>query len=213
MFTGIIEELGSVQSIKKIGQSYRGVFVGNIVLEETRIGDSIAINGVCQTVVSISENSFTTDISEASINKTTMGGLKTGDYVNLERAVRLSDRMGGHLVQGHVNYTTTIEKIKKSGAIFLLYFKVPGSLIKYFIKEGSVTIDGISLTISEIDKKISSIIIHVIPHTFENTILKYKKKGDQINIETDMVGRFIESFIMKDSSLTITKSKLIHWGY
>jgi riboflavin synthase len=213
MFTGIIEELGSVRSLKKIGQSYRGVFVGNVVLEETRIGDSIAINGVCQTVVSLSEGSFSVDISETTLNKTTMGILHAGDIVNLERAVKLSDRMGGHLVQGHVNYTSIVENIKTSGEMFLLSFKVPESSIKYFIEEGSVAVDGISLTICEIDKKKSSISIQVIPHTFENTILKYKKKGDKINIETDMVGRFIESFIMPDSSRTITKSKLIQWGY
>ena len=213
MFTGIIEELGSVKSIRKNEKSQSVTFEGKKVLEQTKIGDSIAVNGVCQTVVSLKGNTFTVDISETTLKKTTLIDLQTGLNVNLERAMKLSDRLGGHLVQGHVNFTAIVEEIKKSGEMYLLAFKIPDLYLRYFIDEGSVAVDGISLTISEIDKSSSSITIQVIPHTFENTILKDYKKGCSINIETDMAGRFIESFIRDQTSENITKTKLIQWGY
>lgn len=213
MFTGIIEELGSVKSIRKNGKSHRVTFEGKKVLEETKIGDSIAVNGVCQTVVSLRANTFTVDISETTLKKSTLADLQTGLNVNLERAMKLSDRLGGHLVQGHVNFTTTVREIKQSGEMYFLSFKIPDLYLKYFIKEGSVAVDGISLTISEIDKSSSSISVQIIPHTFENTILKNYIKGGNINIETDMVGRFIESLIKDKSNENITKTQLIQWGY
>lgn len=213
MFTGIVEELNAVNSIDKKGKSHRVTIEGKKVLEQTVIGDSIAINGVCQTVVSLTGNTFTVDISETTMKKSTLGDLQKGQIVNLERAMKLSDRLGGHLVQGHVNFTTLVEDIKKSGEMYFLSFKISDCYLKYFIYEGSVTVDGISLTISEINKLSGTITIQVIPHTFENTILKYYKKGRNINIETDMVGRFIESFIKDKNSENMTKTKLIRWGY
>lgn len=190
-----------------------GVFSGLKVLDGTRIGDSIAINGVCETVIDMSDRDFTVDISETTLRKTNMKDLKPGDFVNLERALTLSGRLGGHLVQGHVNDTAEITIIRRVDEMYLLTLKIPDELIRYMINEGSVTLDGISLTVSIVDRIKSEITIQVIPHTYENTTLKYRNYGDSLNIETDMIGRYVESLLSTDNKNVLTPNKLIQWGY
>ena len=149
MFTGIIEELGKLKSLKIKGQSAQAVFTGRIVLGNTKIGDSISVNGVCQTVTDITSNSFSVEISSTTLQKTTLSELKSGQFVNLERAMKVEDRLGGHFVQGHVNGTGTIQLIKDDESMILLKIKIQPEFIRLTIDEGSIAIDGISLTVSE----------------------------------------------------------------
>lgn len=213
MFTGIIEELGSVKSIVYTGNTAIGEFEAQKVLEGTIIGDSIAINGVCQTVTKLTETSFTVEISPATIKKTTMNLLTKSSCVNLERAMSLNGRLGGHLVQGHVSSTAEISELSFIENMYLLKLKIHRDQMKYVIDEGSITVDGISLTVSDTKKTEGVISIQVIPHTFRNTTLKYRKKGDFMNIETDMIGRFVESLITSQKNSDLTIDKLKKWGY
>ena len=195
MFTGIIEELGKLKSLKIKGQSAQAVFTGRIVLGNTKIGDSISVNGVCQTVTDITSDSFSVEISSTTLQKTTLSELKSGQFVNLERAMKVEDRLGGHFVQGHVNGTGTIQLIKDDESMILLKIKIQPEFIRLTIDEGSIAIDGISLTVSEKNYENNTVSIRIIPHTFANTILQFKKAGDKVNIETDMIGRYIDSLI------------------
>ena len=213
MFTGLIEEIGSIKSIVPVGQTLRGEFICSLVLENTRIGDSIAINGVCQTVTAVTKNSFTVEISSTTLRKTTISEWQNMKYVNLERAMRLEDRLGGHFVQGHVNNTAGIIKIVESESMILLELQLGQEDMKYIIDEGSISVDGISLTVSEKNRKQNMISIRVIPHTFRGTTLKYRKAGDRVNIETDMIGRYIESLITGGKEEKLTIKELRSWGY
>lgn len=181
MFTGIIEEIGIVRIIK--GST---ITIGcKKVLENTKIGDSIAVNGCCQTVTAITSDSFSVNVSDETFRITNFKKMKSGDLVNLERALTPSSRMGGHIVQGHIDCTA-----KYLGD---MTFEVPDS--KYIVYKGSITVNGISLTVAKLDGNIFS--IAVIPHTLENTNLKYLRTGDSVNIETDILGRYVEKFLSR----------------
>ncbi|MFI3301222.1 MAG: riboflavin synthase [Candidatus Gastranaerophilales bacterium] len=195
MFTGIVEEIGI---IKKFSNSVLTIEC-NKVLENTQLGDSIAINGCCQTVVKITSNSFDANLSEETIRLTKE--FRVGTPVNLERALTPSTRMGGHIVQGHVDQIA-----KYLGD---MRFQVEDS--KYLVYKGSITIDGVSLTISAIDDDIFE--IAVIPHTLDNTTLKSLKAGDFVNIETDILGRYIEKFLTTTNNSSITENFLIENGF
>lgn len=185
MFTGIIEEIGVIKGFTK-NSNGAVITVGcSNVLEGTKIGDSIAINGCCQTVVSMTSNSFSADVSHETLKISTLGNFKTGDNVNLERAVTPSTRMGGHIVQGHVDC-----KAKYLGE---MTFEIPEKEAKYVVYKGSITINGVSLTVADIKRNVFS--IAVIPHTLINTNLKDLKCGDYVNIETDILGRYVEKFL------------------
>lgn len=185
MFTGIIEEIGVIKGFTKNSNGAL-ITVGCFsVLEGTKIGDSIAINGCCQTVVSISTNSFSADVSHETLRISTLENFKTGDNVNLERALTPSTRMGGHIVQGHVDC-----KAKYLGN---MTFEIPENEAKYVVYKGSITINGVSLTVADVKRNIFS--IAVIPHTLENTTLKDLKHSDFVNIETDILGRYVEKFL------------------
>lgn len=185
MFTGIIEEIGLIQGFTKTSNGAIITVGCTNVLEDTKIGDSIAINGCCQTVTNISSNSFSADVSLETLRISTLGNFKTGDRVNLERAITPSARMGGHIVQGHVDCTAKYLGDMK--------FEIPDSEAKYVVYKGSITVNGVSLTVAEINKNIFKIAI--IPHTLENTTLKDLRYGDYVNIETDILGRYVEKFL------------------
>ena len=188
MFTGIVEEIGKIRSF----DDSRLVVECSKVLEGTKLGDSIAINGCCQTVVAFDNNSFCADVSSETLKVTK--GFKAGEFVNLERALTFQSRMGGHIVQGHVDGTA--QYIGNSS------FKLPVELDKYVVYKGSITIDGVSLTVAKVDRNIFS--VAVIPHTLENTSLKYLKAGDLVNIETDILGRYVEKFLStQNNDITI----------
>ncbi len=207
MFTGIVEETGSVVTISGSSNSKILKIKAKVVLENTIIGDSISINGVCQTVIAIDSNSFTVDVLKESITKTTLGNLKPGKKVNLERAITMSRPMGGHFVQGHVQGTAIISSIKRISPNTFLSIKLSKDLMRYMVKEGSVAIDGLSLTISNISN--SEIVINIIPHTLKNTTVGLYRVGDALNIEPDIL---IKTVLEKKTE-GLTREKLLSWGY
>ena len=187
MFTGIVEETGKVQAIT----DRKVVIECKKVLEDSKIGDSIAVNGVCLTITSMGENSFSADISPETLRVSCK--LRQGEIVNLERAMIANGRFGGHIVSGHVDGVATIVSNKNNGEFYDLQIKLSNEESKYVIKKGSITINGISLTIAKIEG--SLINLAIIPHTYENTSLKCLKIGDLVNIEVDIIAKYIEKFL------------------
>lgn len=190
MFTGIIEEIGIIESIKSIGGGIRIKISAPKSSRELKVNDSVAINGVCQTVVSKKKNSFEVEAVEETLKKTTLGSLQSQIKVNIELAMRLNERLGGHLVLGHVDAVGEITKIVKKKNSWLYQVKYPKELRKYTVPIGSIAIDGISLTIAE--SKGSSFIVSIIPHTMSNTIFPSYKIGIKVNLEFDIIGKYIE---------------------
>ena len=195
MFTGIVEELGKVIDLKIMPDSAHLTLEGQKVLEGTQIGDSIAVNGVCLTVVKMSGNTFTVDIMAETLEKTNLKNLTRGSQVNLERALQLSTRLGGHLVSGHVDGVGAIKRITPVGIALVFEFHAPAALLKYILPKGSIAIDGISLTVVEV--KTQSFSVSLIPHTRQETTLGFKGVGDMVNLETDMIGKYVARFLEK----------------
>lgn len=212
MFTGIIEEIGRIKSFNKDTNGATVEVKCSLVLNQTQLGDSIAINGVCQTVIELSANSFKARISDETLNITNLNELKSGDLVNLERALTLNSRLGGHIVSGHVDCRGKFSKIEKLTDFYNLEFEIPQDQTKYIVHKGSITINGISLTIAKIqDNKIK---IAIIPHTFQNTNLKNLKVGDYVNIETDILGKYVEKILStKDNNSKISMTFLQENGF
>lgn len=207
MFTGIIEEVGMLEELS-IGNGFGVMKIKcNKVLEDTRIGDSIATNGVCLTVKEKGPCSFKAEVMGETLAKSNLGSLKVGDKLNLERALRLSDRLGGHIVSGHIDGVGKIVSIKeeKDGTWFTI--SAPEDVLKYVIYKGSIGIDGISLTVAYVNDEMFK--VSVIPHTLENTILSNKKVNSKINLECDLVGKYIEKlFASKDEKEEARKSQI-----
>lgn len=190
MFTGIIEEIGVLQEFS-LGNGFGVMEIKcSYVLEETKIGDSIATNGVCLTVKEKSSNSFKAEVMGETLAKSNLGNLKVGDKLNLERALRLSDRLGGHIVSGHIDGIGKIVSVKEERDGTWFTISAPNDVLKYIIYKGSIGIDGISLTVAYVDENVFK--VSVIPHTLENTILPYKKVNSVVNLECDLVGKYIE---------------------
>lgn len=207
MFTGIIEEVGILQKFS-LGNGFGVMEIKcNYVLEETKIGDSIATNGVCLTVKEKSSNSFKAEVMGETLAKSNLGSLKVGDKLNLERALRLSDRLGGHIVSGHIDGVGKIVSIKEERDGTWFTISAPKDVLKYIIDKGSIGIDGISLTVAYVDEEVFK--VSIIPHTLENTILLHKKVNSNVNLECDLVGKYIEKlFIRKDEVKEIKKSHM-----
>lgn len=193
MFTGIIEETGIVKSFIKNSNGADITIQCEKVLQDTKIGDSIAINGCCQTVVALGNDFFRANVSDETLNVTNFNLLKSGTPVNLERALTPTSRMGGHIVQGHVDCTGKFIKKEQLNDFYNLYFEIPTEQCKYVVKKGSIAINGISLTVADISGNIFH--IAVIPHTFAQTTLSTLKIGDLVNIETDILGKYIEKLL------------------
>ncbi|MDZ4384041.1 MAG: riboflavin synthase [Nitrospirota bacterium] len=193
MFTGLIEELGTVKGIRSQSGGMRLSIAGKNVLDGMKAGDSIAVNGACLTVVEMSHSVFGADVSKETLAKTTLGRLRVGDRVNLERAMRPTDRLGGHLVAGHVDAVGVIRTIERTGEASLFTFEAPPEVSRYLIYKGSIAIDGISLTVNEVQGERFSVTI--IPHTARQTTLGLKKAGDPVNLETDLIGKYVEKFV------------------
>ncbi|MDR3596252.1 riboflavin synthase [Clostridium sp.] len=190
MFTGIIEEVGILQEFN-LGNGFGVMEIKcSNVLEETKIGDSIATNGVCLTVKEKSSHSFKAEVMGETLAKSNLGSLKSGDKLNLERALRLSDRLGGHIVSGHIDGVGKLISIKEENDGTWFTISAPKDVLKYIIYKGSIGIDGISLTVAYVDEEVFK--VSVIPHTLENTILPYKKVNSVVNLECDLVGKYIE---------------------
>ncbi len=212
MFTGIVEEIGKIKSFKKENNGAIIEVKCKTVLQNTKIGDSISINGVCQTVTKISTNSFCANVSNETLAVTNFDNLKNGDSVNLERALTLNSRLGGHIVSGHIDCTGKLLSVEKLTDFYNLEFEVPQEQEKYIVNKGSVTINGISLTVANIENNI--IKTAIIPHTFNNTNLKNLNCGDYVNIETDILGKYVEKLLsVKDNKSSISMSFLQENGF
>jgi len=214
MFTGIIEEIGKIVKITPIAGGFTLRIKAEKVIEDLTINDSVCIDGVCLTVTKKENDAFWVDAVGATLEKTTINKIKADASVNLERSVRLSDRLGGHLVQGHVNGIGTISEIKKLGENYLIKILIPEDLEKYLIKEGSIAINGISLTIADVIK--NEISISIIPHTWQNTNLKDKMVDNRVNVEIDILAKYVEKLLTKvnnSSNKNITENWLKEIGY
>ncbi len=196
MFTGIIEEIGNIDSIidKPLGMRFKISAIK--IMEDLKIGDSVAINGVCLTVVNRTDNSFCLDIVDETLEKSNLGDLKKGDDVNLERSLKVSDRFGGHIVQGHIETIGVILDKQKKDDGALISIGLDPEWMRYCIPKGSIAIDGISLTIAKIEANI--IKVALIPHTLQNTTLGKKNKSDTLNIETDIIGKYVTNLLSFD---------------
>jgi riboflavin synthase len=212
MFTGIIEEIGIIKSFCRHSNGAKIEVECTKVLNDTKLGYSISINGVCQTVVEIAANTFCADVSEETLKVTNFADIKIGDKVNLERALTLNSRLGGHIVSGHVDTLGKLLSVEKLSDFYNLKFEILGGQEKYVVKKGSITINGISLTVAELDGCVVKIAI--IPHTFENTNLQELKIGDFVNIETDILGKYVEKFLSsQDNSSSISIKFLEENGF
>ena len=189
MFTGIIEELGSVEEVVEGGLRVRA----EKVTEDARIGDSICVNGVCLTVTSIEDGVFSVDAVPETMRLTNLGDLHAGDAVNLERALRPSDRMGGHIVQGHVEGTATVTSVEQDGPALMIRLDAPATLMPYIVKKGFIAIDGTSLTV--VDRDESSFSVTIIPLTQEWTTLGRRQPGQRVNLETDVLAKYVEQLV------------------
>jgi riboflavin synthase len=193
MFTGIIEEIGTIKAVIKSTKSAKLIIQASKVLEETKIGDSISTNGVCLTVTDIYDSSFAVDVMAETIRKSSLSMLSQGDKVNLERALQVGDRLGGHIVSGHIDGTGTIRNIQQEDNAIWITVAADPMILRYIIPKGSITVDGISLTVAYVDDTIFK--VSIIPHTKEVTTLLYKKVGDIVNLECDLVGKYIEKLL------------------
>lgn len=208
MFTGIIEEIGIIRNIVKGSRSIKLTITAKKVLENTNLGDSIAVNGVCLTVTALGKDGFTADVMPESMSKTNMGRLKPGDRVNLERALTLSSRLGGHIVSGHIDGVGDIINMEKDdNAVRVTLTSVP-KVMKYIVSEGSVALDGVSLTVAHLGD--NDFTVSLIPHTAQVTTLLDKKVGDKLNIENDVVGKYVERLLnFSDKDKAVEKNSAI----
>ncbi|MBO5590157.1 MAG: riboflavin synthase [Acidaminococcaceae bacterium] len=193
MFTGLIAELGTVERLAEGSTSCQLTVRAQKILPGVKIGDSIAVNGVCLTVVHLQGNRFTADVMPETVRRTTLRQLQPGDRVNLEKALRPTDGLDGHIVQGHVEGVGTIREISPEGNALAYRIETPKELLRYIVEKGSVAIDGISLTVTETDD--TGFSVSLIPHTAKMTTLGYKSVGDSVNLETDILARYVEKML------------------
>lgn len=193
MFTGIIEGMGTLSAVRPSGQGKRFAVEAGFSLADSGVGDSIAVNGACLTAVVIEGTRFEADVSPETLSKTLFGKMRIGDRVNLERALRLSDRLDGHLVSGHVDGVGVVSGRRVIGNVILISVTVSSALARYMIKKGSVAVDGVSLTINDCGTDFFE--VSIIPHTAKLTTIGFKTPGDPVNIETDLIGKYVERFM------------------
>ena len=204
MFTGIIEATGIIKNLKKGAKSLVIWISAPDIMDDLKLGDSVAVNGVCLTVTEIRSDTFSADVMSETVRRSNLGHLKTGDAVNLERAMPANGRFGGHIVSGHIDGTGEICDIKKDDNAVWFSVKADPDILKYIVMKGSIAIDGISLTVAYVDNLMFK--VSVIPHTLSNTILANKKSGDTVNLENDIIGKYVERLISVDGSSANKKS-------
>ena len=197
MFTGIVQGLGRVLSFKSVRGGQAFVFEADFDIEDPREGESIAVNGACLTAYHMHGRSFSVDVSPESLARTTLGSLGIGQKVNLERALQLSDRLGGHIVSGHIDCVGALVERRRDGDFTILEFSLPAELDRYIIEKGSITIDGISLTVNGCRKGRAS--VSIIPHTMQMTTLGELKPGGTVNVEVDIIGKYVEKLLSEKS--------------
>ncbi len=213
MFTGLVEEIGHLAAVESFGTSRRFTIRAEKILGDAKIDDSICVSGVCLTVVAISGKTFQVQAVDETLRKTTLGNLRQGSRVNLERALRPRDRLGGHFVQGHVDGTARIVEFVPQAAGKLMTIEFSGTareLLRYVIPHGSIALDGVSLTVARLEN--SRLTIALIPHTLAQTTLGERQTGDSLNIETDLLGKYVERLLTTSAS-SLTEAKILAWGY
>lgn len=206
MFTGIVEEMGTIAGIQKGAKSAVLTIQAEKVFSDIHIGDSIALNGVCLTVTSFSGNTYTADVMNETLRRSSLGSLTIGSKVNLERAMAANGRFGGHIVSGHIDGTGTITKVEKDDNAIWYTIAAEESLMKYIVEKGSIAIDGISLTVAK--RSDMDFAISMIPHTAKETVLSQKKPGDIVNLENDIVGKYIEQLMRYEKKEEKKESRL-----
>lgn len=215
MFTGIVEETGVISRIDRGEHSAVLNIRAKTVLEGTETGDSIAVNGICLTVTKLLGESFCADVMHETLNRSAFAGLSVGSTVNLERAMRADGRFGGHIVSGHVDGTGSITDIRRDDNAVWYTVSAAAEVMRYIVEKGSVTIDGISLTVAKVGSTDFS--VSAIPHTVKHTNLCLRKKGDMVNIETDIIGRYVEKLmqpaVQEEKKSTLTKEMLSYYGF
>lgn len=210
MFTGIIEDVGTVKSIEKRGRSGRITIETSLDLSSVKEGDSIAVEGACVTVVALGAATFTADLSEETLRVTTLGGLTSGCRVNLEPALTLGKPLGGHFVSGHIDGVGKVVSIAEKEGYIDMEVTVPMELSHQLVKKGSVAVDGISLTVADLTR--NRFKVAVIPHTLKKTTLESKKTGSSVNIETDIIGKYVQRFL-NAAETGLTKDFLVEQGF
>lgn len=201
MFTGIIEETGVIRAVQRGAKSAVLTVEAKKVLEDVHIGDSIATNGVCLTVTSVRGDCFTADVMNESLRRSSLGDLKPGSRVNLERAMAANGRFGGHIVSGHIDGTGTVVSVRRDDIAVWYTVRTTPQLMRYIVEKGSVAIDGISLTVAAVESDRFS--VSVIPHTAQETTLSEKRPGATVNLENDVIGKYVEKLMQKDSGVTL----------
>ena len=205
MFTGIVEEMGSIRSIAKGSKSAVLTIAADKVLEGSKIGDSIAVNGVCLTVTTMTAGQFTADVMAETLRRSSLGTLSRGSKVNLERAMAADGRFGGHIVSGHIDGTGTVLSLKPEDNAVWVEIETPMEILKYIVEKGSITIDGISLTVASLSEK--SFAVSIIPHTGAETTLLSKKPRDIVNLENDIIGKYVDRLLHFGSVEQVTEEK------
>jgi riboflavin synthase len=211
MFTGIVEDTGKVMRLEFRGQGKRLTLSVPLRLTDMQLGDSINVNGACLTVVEISGQVIQVDLSAETLLRTTLSEIREGDSVNLERALRLSDRLGGHIVTGHIDGMGTIAELRREGDFLQMKIRAPQSVSKYVVQKGSIAVDGTSLTVNECRGDL--IELTLIPFTLEKTVLINKKVGDRVNLEGDILGKYVEKMLDRNPSERVTLSFLREHGF
>ena len=211
MFTGIVEEMGVIKTLDKGVSGTRLSVLASAVLDDLAVGASISINGACLTVVSVGEREFAVEVSPETLAVTTLGQLAAGTPVNLERAMRVHDRIGGHLVAGHVDGVGSIQNRTPEGNAIVLTIEAPREVLRYCVHKGSITLDGISMTINEVSDRNFS--VAVIPHTAKATTLGLKKPGETVNLEADLIGKYVERLLQDRGQLPAKPAPVIDRDY
>ena len=206
MFTGIIEEVGTIKSVVSGGSSGEIAINATTVLNNTKIGDSIAVNGVCLTVTKMTDGGFTADVMPETLRRSNLGHLHIGDSVNLERAMAADGRFGGHIVSGHIDGVGTVAEMKRESNAVWVKISADIDILRLIVEKGSIAIDGISLTVAEVSDRDFS--VSIIPHTGSETTLLKKKIGDKVNLENDIVGKYVEKLLQPKSAPSKTESKI-----
>ncbi len=192
MFTGLVEEVGKIKSVERGGSLLK--IECSKVIEDVKEGDSVAVNGVCLTVVAVGDNCLSFDVSSETLKRSNLSRLRTGSAVNLERALRVGDRLGGHILQGHVDTVVRVLGMRRErGGFYRFLFELPYNFRTLVVEKGSIGIDGISLTVAEV--KGNAFSVAVIPHTYENTNLRERKVGDRVNVEFDIIGKYVRAMV------------------
>ncbi len=210
MFTGLIEEIGTITAVESRGGARRFTVSARSVLDDLSVDDSVAVSGVCLTVVSQNENSFQVEAVAETLRKTTLESWQNGRKVNLERSLRLADRVGGHLVQGHIDGVAAVTEIRSQTGGRLMSFAIPEHLTKYVISEGSIAIDGVSLTVARLHQ--NNVTVSLIPHTLQKTTLGELQVGSQVNVEVDLIGKYIAKLMKSADSEKISEAWLQKMG-